>query len=99
MENRDFKRFENREKQKTTLATMFGEVPINRRKYLDRYTDTRVALLDRYLQYDGEDSLSPFLAEKGVKWAVRGPAYRDARYHFCAIIVYYVKRNETIAEK
>src|SRR5699024_6748133 len=31
MDNRDFKRFENREKQKTTLATMFGEVSINRR--------------------------------------------------------------------
>src|SRR5690625_2422894 len=99
MDNRDFKRFENREKQKTTLATMFGEVPINRRKYLDRYTDTRVALLDRYLQYDGEDSLSPFLAEKAVKWAVRGPAYRDARDRFCELLGYQATSHETIRQK
>src|SRR5699024_10712497 len=98
MDNRDFKRFENREKQKTTLATMFGEVPINRRKYLDRYTDTRVALLDQYLQYDGENSLSPFLAEKAVKWAVRGPSYRDARDRFCELLGYQATSHETIRQ-
>src|SRR5699024_7230436 len=57
MDNRDFKRFENREKQKTTQATMFGEITINRRVYLDRYTGDRVDLLDQYLDYDGESSL------------------------------------------
>src|SRR5699024_2362652 len=72
MHHRDFKRFENREKQATTLATMFGHVTINRRKYLDRETGDRVALLDQYLEYDGGDSLSPFLTEMAVKWAVRG---------------------------
>ena len=55
-DNRDFKRFKNREKQKTTLATMFGSVTINRRKYFDQKAGVRVALLDQFLQYDGEDS-------------------------------------------
>jgi len=82
MNNRDFKRFKNREKQETTLATMLGSITINRRRYLDRDTGDRVALLDQYLQYDGGDSLSPFLTEMAVKWAVRGPSYRDARRGF-----------------
>src|SRR5690625_3618465 len=56
-DNRDFDRFENREMQETTLATMFGSITINRRVYRDRDADVRVALLDKYLEYDGGDSL------------------------------------------
>lgn len=42
MNNRDYKRFKNREKQKCTIATMFGEVTINRSKYFDREAGHRV---------------------------------------------------------
>lgn len=38
MNNRDFTRFENREKQECTIGTMFGSIIINRRKYVDRKT-------------------------------------------------------------
>ena len=99
MNNRDFKRFKNREKQETTLATMLGSITINRRRYLDRDTGDRVALLDQYLQYDGGDSLSPFLTEMAVKWAVRGPSYRDARDRFCDLLGYRATSHETIRQE
>lgn len=77
-DNRDTQRLENCEKQATTLATMFGPVTIRRRKYKDHQKQQRVALLDQYLAYNGESTLSPFLMEMAVEWAVRGPSYRDA---------------------
>ncbi len=46
-DNRDFTRFENREMQACTIGTMFGSITIKRRRYLDRETGNRVALLDR----------------------------------------------------
>lgn len=46
---------------------MFGSVTINRRIYRDRDEDVRIALLDKYLEYDSGDSLSPFLTEMAVK--------------------------------
>lgn len=98
-DNRDFERFENREMQKTTLATMFGSITINRRIYRDRDKGVRIALLDQYLEYDGGDSLSPFLAEKAVKWAIRGPSYRDARDRFSDLLGYQVTSHETIRQE
>src|SRR5699024_5485312 len=80
-------------------ATMFGHVTINRRKYLDRETGDRVALLDQYLEYDGGDSLSPFLTEMAVKWAVRGPSYRDARDRFCDLLGYQATSHESIRQE
>ena len=52
-DNRDFERFENREMQECTIATMFGSITINRRRYIDREKGKRVALLDQYLQFNG----------------------------------------------
>src|SRR5690625_4689446 len=98
-DNRDFKRFKNREKQKTTLATMFGSITINRRKYFDQKAGVRVALLDQFLQYDEEDSLSPFLTEMVIKWAVKGPSYRDARDRFCDLLGYQATSHETIRKE
>src|SRR5690625_1524530 len=47
-DSRDFERFENREMQKTTLATMFGPITINRRIYRDRDARDRFCDLLRY---------------------------------------------------
>src|SRR5699024_10513127 len=58
------------------------------RKYVDRETGDRVALLDQYLQFNGSDTLSPFLTEMVVKWAVKGPSYRDARDRFYDLLGY-----------
>lgn len=99
MENRDYKTLENKERQSCTIATMFGSITIKRRIYLDRQTGDRVALLDRYLEFKGSDSLSPFLTEMAVKWAVKGPSYRDARDRFIDLLGYQAMSHEKIRQE
>jgi len=98
-DHRDFARFENREMQECTIGTMFGSVTVKRRRYVDRETGDRVALLDQYLQFSGSDALSPFLTELAVKWAVKGPSYRDARDRFVDLLGYQAMSHETIRQE
>jgi hypothetical protein len=98
-DHRDFNRFENREMQECIMGTMFGSIKINRRKYVDRETGDRVALLDQYLQFNGSDTLSPFLTEMVVKWAVKGPSYRDARDRFYDLLGYQAMSHEKIRQE
>lgn len=98
-DHRDFNRFKNREKQKCEIGTMFGSITVNRRKYVDRETGERVALLDRHLQFRGGDVLSPYLTEMAVQWAVRGPSYRDARDRFCDLLGYQAMSHEKIRQE
>ena len=44
MENRDHKRFAYKERQASTMDTMFGSITIKRRKYVDRETNERVGV-------------------------------------------------------
>src|SRR5699024_8085595 len=99
LDHRDFNRFENREMQECIMGTMFGSIKINRRKYVDRETGDRVALLDQYLQFNGSDTLSPFLTEMVVKWAVKGPSYRDARDRFYDLLGYQAMSHEKIRQE
>lgn len=99
MNHRDFDRYENREKQACTIGTMFGSITINRRRYIDRKTGDRVALLDRYLKFSGSDTLSPFLTEMAVQWAVKGPSYRDARDRFTDLLGYQAMSHEKIRQE
>ncbi|MFS8580416.1 MAG: ISLre2 family transposase [Novibacillus thermophilus] len=99
MENRDHKRFAYKERQASTMDTMFGSITIKRRKYVDRETNERVALLDRYLQFKGNESMSPFLAQQAVEWAVRGPSYRDARDRLKQLLGYQAMSHEQIRQK
>lgn len=99
MENRDHKRFAYKERQASTMDTMFGSITIKRRKYVDRETNERVALLDRYLQFKGRESMSPFLAQQAVEWAVRGPSYRDARDRLQQLCGYQAMSHEQIRQK
>ncbi|HEY4601546.1 MAG TPA: UPF0236 family protein [Cerasibacillus sp.] len=78
---------------------MFGPITINRRRYRDEIADKRIALLDHYLEFDGRDSLSPFLTEMAVKWAIKGPSYRDSRNRFCDLLGYQVTSHETIRQE
>ena len=98
-DNRDFARFENREMQECTIGTMFGSITIKRRRYLDRETGNRVALLVRYLQFTRSDALSPYLTEMAVQWATKGPSYRDARDRFCDLLGYQAMSHETIRQE
>lgn len=98
MNNRDYQRYENREIQSCTIDTMFGSITIKRRIYRDRYKGERVALLDKYLRFNGSDSISPFLTELMVDWASRGPSYRDVRDRFIDLLGYQVSSHETIRQ-
>src|SRR5699024_3313172 len=95
-DHRDFNRFENREMQECVMGTMFGAIKINRRKYGDRDARGRVALLDPYAQFNGSDTLSPFLTEMVVEWGVKGRSYRDARDRFYDLLGYQAMRHEKI---
>src|SRR5690625_7932041 len=44
-------------------------------------------------------SLSPFLTEMAVKWAIKGPSYRDARDRFFDLLGYQVTSHETIRQE
>src|SRR5699024_11384660 len=91
--------FENREMQECIMGTMFGSIKINRRKYVDRETGDRVALLDQHLQFNGSDTLSPFLTEMVVKWEVKGPSYRDARDRCYVSLGYQAMSHEEIRQE
>lgn len=99
MDHRDFNRFKNHEKQTCTIGTLFGEIEVNRRIYIDRESGKRISLLDKYLELNGQEFLSPFLTELAVQWAVKGPSYRDARDRFKDILGYQVMSHETIRQK
>src|SRR5690625_1070951 len=98
MNNRDYQRYENREMQSCTVDTMFGSITIKRRIYRDRYKGERVALLDKYLRFNGSDSISLFLTELIVDWASRGPSYRDVRDRLVDLLGYQVSSHETIRQ-
>src|SRR5690625_1996666 len=98
-ERRDFKRLENGEMQECTIGTMFGSITIKRRIYFDLEAGERVALLDRYLEFSGSDALSPFLTEMAVKWAVKGPSYRDSRDRFSDLLGYQAMSHEKIRQE
>lgn len=99
MENRDGNVFQYKEKQGTTLETLFGPVRIRRRKYKDRERNERISLLDQYLQFDGGQSLSPLVAKTAIEWAVRGPSYRDARDRLHQLLGYQGISHEQIRQK
>lgn len=99
MENRDHQRYKYEEKQVSSLDTVFGPLTISRRKYTDRDAGCRVALLDQYLQFQGNDSLSPYLGELAVDWAVRGPSYRDARDRLQQLLGYQAMSHEQIRQR
>ncbi|WP_151698194.1 ISLre2 family transposase, partial [Weizmannia acidilactici] len=99
MENRDFKRFEYRERQSCTLETLFGPLTFKRRKYKDRQTGRRVALLDQVLKFKGSNSLSPLITDMAVDWAVRGRSYRDARDRITELLDHQAISHESIRQK
>src|SRR5699024_11039767 len=51
------------------------------------------------LQFKGADSLSPYLTELAVDWAVRGPSYRDARDRLKQLLGYQAMSHEQIRQK
>src|SRR5699024_11129325 len=48
---------------------------------------------------NGSNTLSPFLTEMVVKWAVKEPSYRDARDRFYELLGYQAMSHEKIRQK
>src|SRR5690625_6628742 len=78
---------------------MFDSSTIKMRIYFDLEAVERVVLLDLYLEFSGSDALSPFLTEMAVKWAVKGPSYRDSRDRFSDLLGYQAMSHEKIRQE
>ena len=57
--NRDKQGFELKDKRKLSFDSMFGYVELRRNYYLDRDTGKYLSLLDRHLDIDGGQMMSP----------------------------------------
>lgn len=98
-ENRDKERYIVKEKRGIQYDTIFGQVEIRRRYYLDRETKEYVFLLDSYLEIEDSSPISPFLEEIAVNWAIKGPSYRDARDRLERITGLQVLSHEAIRQR
>ena len=62
-QTRDAKRYANKQKRKTTIKTVYGEVEYIRHMYYDRKTGHHVYLLDEKLQMEKIGTVSENLAQ------------------------------------
>lgn len=99
MENRDHKRYEYKDRRGFKMETLFGTLEVKRRYYRDRHQQHYVALLDQILGFEGKDSISPFLEETAVDWAVKGPSFRDTRDRLKDFLGYRVMSHEKIRQR
>jgi len=76
-QTRDTKRYVNKQKRKTTIKTVYGEVEYIRHMYYDRKTGHHVYLLDEKLQMEKIGTVSANLAQVIAEAAVEMP-YRKA---------------------
>lgn len=97
-ENRDKKRFRLQDTRRCSIASLFGEIEIERNYYFDRKTGKYVYLLDRYLEFEGAGGFSPLLEEAAIELAVTGPSYRKAANALEAILGYQVMSHEAIRQ-
>src|SRR5690625_8005988 len=78
-DNGDKQRFELRDKRQLSFDSIFGQVELRRNYYLDRETGKYLSLLDRHLDFDGEQMMSPAVQDLAIELAVTGVSYRQAR--------------------
>jgi len=97
-ETRDKRRYQLKDKRKTTIQTLFGEVTFRRNYYLDRKTGTYTYLLDAMLQFDGAQSISPCLEETAISLAVECSSYRKAARTLEKMVGYAVMSHEAIRQ-
>src|SRR5690625_328693 len=83
-DNGDKQRFELRDKRQLSFDSIFGQVELRRNYYLDRETGKYLSLLDRHLDFDGEQMMSPAVQDLAIELAVTGVSYRNAS---CAFVI------------
>src|SRR5699024_6506492 len=76
-DNRDKQRFELKDKRIISFDSMFGHVEFRRNYYLDRDTGKYLSLLDRHLDIDGRQMMSPAVQDLAIELAVTGVSYRQ----------------------
>jgi len=77
MKNRDKKRYVSKDRRKTTIKTVYGEVEYYRRMYYDTCSGTPVYLLDEDMQMEKIGTISVNLAKKIADATINMP-YRKA---------------------
>src|SRR5699024_1958488 len=78
---------------------MFGHVELRRNYYLDRESGKYVNLLDRYLDFDGGQMMSPAVQDLAIELAVTGVSYRQASDASEKLLGYPVISHEGIRQQ
>ena len=78
---------------------MFGHVELRRNYYLDRESGKYVNLLDRYLDFDGGQMMSPAVQDLAIELAVTGVSYRQASDALEKLLGYPVISHEGIRQQ
>lgn len=98
-DNRDKQRFKLKDKRKLSFDSMFGHVELRRNYYLDRESGKYVNLLDRYLDFDGGQMISPAVQDLAIELAVTGVSYRQASDALEKLLGYPVISHEGIRQQ
>ena len=98
-DNRDKQRFELRDKRQLSFDSVFGHVELRRNYYLDRDTGKYLSLLDRHLDFDGGQMMSPAVQDLAIELAVTGVSYRQASDALEKLLGYPVISHEGIRQQ
>src|SRR5690625_483400 len=98
-ENRDKQRFELKDKRKLSFDSMFGHVELRRNYYLDREIGKYISLLDRHLDFDGGQMMSPAIQDLAIELSVSGVSYRQASDALEKLLGYPVISHEGIRQQ
>ena len=98
-DNGDKQRFELRDKRQLSFDSIFGQVELRRNYYLDRETGKYLSLLDRHLDFDGGQMMSPVVQDLAIELAVTGVSYRQASGALEKLLGYPVISHEGIRQQ
>src|SRR5690625_5182070 len=98
-DNRDKQRFKLKDKRKLSFDSMFGHVELRRNYYLDGESGKYVNLLDRYLDFDGGQMMSPAVQDLAIELDVTGVSYSQASDALEKLLGYPVISHEGIRQQ
>src|SRR5690625_433210 len=98
-DKRDKQRFKLKDKRTISFDSMFGHVELRRNYYLDFETGNYLSLLDRHLDFDGGQMMSPAVQDLAIELAVTGVSYRQASDALERLLGYPVISHEGIRQQ
>ena len=96
LQERDKQRYKVKGLREKQLDSLVGNVTYKRRYYYDCKKEEYVALLDRVLELEKGQRVSPGLHHVAVMQALRGPSYREAEASLEDLYGFPVMSHETI---